>query len=165
MSEIGNRSQTGATVVFIQGLWMTPRSWEHWAARFERGHTVLAPSWPGMEGEVEELNLERYAVPAAKRVLSAVAFANLKRNSPMTVDFAKADRAPLLFVAFDQDHIVPAKASRHNAEKYTKTGSPSVVEFKEFAGRPHFPGASGWEEIADYAIDWAEKQGATQPAP
>jgi pimeloyl-ACP methyl ester carboxylesterase len=57
MSEIGNRSQTGATVVFIHGLWMTPRSWEHWAARFERrGHTVLAPSWPGMEGEVEQLN-------------------------------------------------------------------------------------------------------------
>jgi pimeloyl-ACP methyl ester carboxylesterase len=108
---------------------------------------------------------ERHAVPAAKRLLSAVAFANLKRNSPMTVDFAKADRAPLLFVAFDQDHIAPAKASRHNAEKYTKTGSPSVVEFKEFVGRPHFPGAPGWEEIADYAIDWAEKQGATQPAP
>jgi hypothetical protein len=35
----------------------------------------------------------------------------------------------------------------------------------EFAGRPHFPGAPGWEEVADYAIDWAEKQMATQPAP
>jgi hypothetical protein len=108
---------------------------------------------------------ERYAVPAAMGVLSAVAFANLKRNSPVTVDFAKADRAPLLFVPFDQGHIVPAKASRHNAEKYTKTGSPSVVEFEEFAGRPHFPGAPGWEEVADYAIEWAEKQVATQPAP
>jgi pimeloyl-ACP methyl ester carboxylesterase len=35
---------------------MTPRSWEHWIARYEgRGHRVLAPAWPGMEAEVEEL--------------------------------------------------------------------------------------------------------------
>jgi hypothetical protein len=35
----------------------------------------------------------------------------------------------------------------------------------KFAGRPHFPGTPGWEEVADYAIEWAEKQVATQPAP
>jgi hypothetical protein len=22
-------------------------------------------------------------------------------------------------------------------------------------GRPHFPGAPGWEDVADYALDWA----------
>src|SRR3712207_6039579 len=45
------------TIVLIHGLWMTPRSWEHWIERYEsRGHTVLAPSWPGMEAEVEALN-------------------------------------------------------------------------------------------------------------
>ena len=33
-----------------------PRSWEGWKARFEqRGHEVLAPAWPRMEGEVEAL--------------------------------------------------------------------------------------------------------------
>jgi pimeloyl-ACP methyl ester carboxylesterase len=47
------------TVVLIHGLWMTPRSWEKWAARYEgRGYKVLAPSWPGMEGEVEALNAD-----------------------------------------------------------------------------------------------------------
>ena len=36
---------------------MTPRSWENWAARAEsRGYKTLAPSWPGLEGEVEALN-------------------------------------------------------------------------------------------------------------
>jgi hypothetical protein len=25
------------TIVLIHGLWMTPRSWEHWKARYERG--------------------------------------------------------------------------------------------------------------------------------
>ena len=38
---------------------MTPRSWENWAARAEsRGYKTLAPSWPGLEGEVEALNAD-----------------------------------------------------------------------------------------------------------
>ncbi len=50
-------ADTPDTVVLIHGLWMTPRSWEHWAQRYEsRGFKVLAPAWPGMEGEVEALN-------------------------------------------------------------------------------------------------------------
>jgi hypothetical protein len=46
---------------------------------------------------------------------------------------------------------LPPKATRHNAEKY-ETG---VIAFKEFEGRPHFPRLPGWEEGADYALDWA----------
>jgi len=43
-------------IVLIHGLWLTPRSWEGWKARFERrGHEVIAPAWPRMEGEVEAL--------------------------------------------------------------------------------------------------------------
>ena len=99
-------------------------------------------------------------------MLFDVAFANLHRRSPATVDFAKPDRAPLLFAAFGEDHIVPPKASRHNAEKYTKTGSTSVVEFREFPNRPHFPGAPGWEEVADETLAWvkANTGGAESPA-
>jgi hypothetical protein len=33
---------------------------------------------------------------------------------------------------------------------------PGVIAYEEFAGRPHFPGAPGWEEVADYALDWAK---------
>ncbi len=44
------------TIVLIHGLWMTPLSWEHWIARYEgEGHEVLAPAWPGLEGDVESL--------------------------------------------------------------------------------------------------------------
>src|SRR5678815_5558540 len=47
------------TIVLIHGLWMTPRSWEHWKERYEgKGYTVLAPAWPGMEGEVEAINAD-----------------------------------------------------------------------------------------------------------
>src|SRR3954451_9331868 len=49
----------GDTVVLIHGLWMTPRSWEHWKERYEgRGHRVIAPAWPGMEAEVEALRAD-----------------------------------------------------------------------------------------------------------
>ena len=48
--------QTPDTVVLVHGLWMTPRSWEHWVAYYEaRGYRVLAPAYPGFEVEVEAL--------------------------------------------------------------------------------------------------------------
>ena len=47
------------TIILIHGLWMTPRSWEGWIDRYQRaGYTVLAPSWPGLEGEVEAIRLD-----------------------------------------------------------------------------------------------------------
>ena len=43
-------------VVLVHGLWLTPRSWEGWVERCEnRGHRVLAPAWPRMPGEVEDV--------------------------------------------------------------------------------------------------------------
>jgi alpha-beta hydrolase superfamily lysophospholipase len=50
---------TSDTIVLIHGLWMTPHSWEHWVTRYtSAGYTVLAPAWPGLEGEVEALNAD-----------------------------------------------------------------------------------------------------------
>ena len=47
------------TIVLIHGLWMTPRSWEGWIEHYRgRGFEVIAPAWPGMEGEVEALNAD-----------------------------------------------------------------------------------------------------------
>lgn len=259
---------TPDTILFIHGLWMTPRSWEKWIAHYEaQGYKVLAPSWPGMEAEVEELNRDpspiaqldvtkvtdyydaiirgmekppiiighslggtimqllldrglgavgigiaagtvkgvpdlplstlwssfpvlgnpfnydkatplsapqfhyafantlseeesneiynRYHVPCANRVLFEVAFASLQRDSPTTVNFHNDDRAPMLLIAFEHDHIVPPSASQHNAEKYSE--SKATTEFHEFLGRPHFPGAPGWEPVADYALDWVKR--------
>ena len=266
-----NQSNPTDTILFIHGLWMTPRSWEKWMERYEsRGYRVLAPSWPGLEGEVEALNADstpltklsvdkivdhydriirgldsppiimghslggtivqlllarglsaagvgvapgtvrgvpdlplstiragrpvlgkpfnrgnasplsakqfhyafantlgreesdelyrRYHVPAANRVLFDVAFANLSRNSPVAVDFRNERRAPLLLIGFEHDHVVPPKVVRHNAEKYA--GSAATTAYREFAGRPHFPGAPGWEEVADYALTWAAEMTA-----
>lgn len=47
---------TPDTIVLIHGLWMTPLSWEHWVDRYtSRGYKVLAPAWPGMDGDIEQL--------------------------------------------------------------------------------------------------------------
>ena len=38
------------TVALIHGLWMTPLSWGHWVARYQRqGLRVIAPGYPGIE--------------------------------------------------------------------------------------------------------------------
>ena len=41
-------------------------------------------------------------------------------------------------------------------KKYRKTGSPAVVDYKTYPGRTHrLVSQDGWEEIADYALEWA----------
>ena len=50
---------TPDTIVLIHGLWMTPRSWEHWVPYYEgKGFRVLTPTYPGFEVEVEALNAD-----------------------------------------------------------------------------------------------------------
>jgi len=260
-------------IVLIHGLWMTPRSWEKWVERYSsRGHKVWAPSWPGMEGEVEQLRsdpspiarqdiasildhyegiirgldrppiimghsfggaftqvllsrglgaagvgvdagtvrgvldlplstlrsawsllrnplarhravpltleqfqyaftntlsaeeskpfYDRYYVPGSRNVLLTGSNANLNPRTPLRVDFAKDDRAPLLFIAGGADHVVPASVNKHNAAKYAK--SKAITAYKEFPGRTHFTaGMDGWEEVADYALSWALNPTAT----
>src|SRR3954452_16583751 len=59
------------TIVLVHGLWLTPLSWEGWKQRFEsKGHTVLAPAWPGLEGTVEEVrqNTSKYEHLGVKEI-------------------------------------------------------------------------------------------------
>jgi pimeloyl-ACP methyl ester carboxylesterase len=255
------------TIVLIHGLWMTPRSWEHWIPRYEsRGFKVLAPAYPGFEVEVEALredptpieqatidgvadhyeriirrlgkppiiighsfggtltqllldrglgaagvvinsalvkgikvvplsqirslftfldspahrhqavgytpkqfnyaftnviSLEetqpiynRYHIPAPGRIIWDGVLANISRHSPAAVDFKRKGRAPLLFIAGGEDHIMPASVNTSNYKKYLK--SDGIVDYVEFAGRPHFMvGLDDWESIADLALAWA----------
>ncbi|MDQ3891285.1 MAG: alpha/beta hydrolase, partial [Actinomycetota bacterium] len=66
------------TIVLIHGLWVTPRSWEHWIERYEgRGYRVLAPAYPGLEVEVESLNedpspIEALTIPAVVEHLEGI---------------------------------------------------------------------------------------------
>jgi alpha-beta hydrolase superfamily lysophospholipase len=107
-----------------------------------------------MSDEQAQAAYDRYEVPGPGRVIFQAAFANLNPKAPTKVDFHKDDRAPLLIVGNDQDHTVPASVSKEAANRLGK--SKAVVDYKEFPGRPHFTaGAPGWEEVADYALEWA----------
>jgi hypothetical protein len=57
--------------------------------------------------------------------------------------FKNDDRAPLLIVGGGSDHIVPPGTGRTNY--YTV-------------------GQDGWEEVADYALDWASSHAGTPAA-
>jgi pimeloyl-ACP methyl ester carboxylesterase len=266
---------TRETIVLVHGLWMTPRSWEHWVAHYEaKGHTVLTPAYPGFDIEVEALrenpeiiaNLtvpdtvdhlaavieavetppiimghsfggtltqlllarglgsagvavdsaptegvrvnpisqarslfpalknpanrhkavgftaeefhyaftntlteeearkvwERYAIPAPGNwVWEFGLFANFKPGHQDTwVDY-KADRAPLLFIGGEKDHIMPPSVNKSNAKHYKK--SPAITDYHEFEDRDHWTcAAPGWEAVADHALAWARDHAHTQ---
>jgi len=70
------------------------------------------------------------------------------------IDFEKA-YPPLLLLAGEIDHIIPASLNRTNFA----SASPTPTDFKEFPGRTRLGiGQSNWQEIADYVLGWLDKQ-------
>ena len=97
----------------------------------------------------------RYAVPGPDRVLFQGALANFNPHAATAVDFHNNDRAPLLLIAGGQDHVSPASVVEANFKLYGK--STAITTYKEFPERTHFTlGQAGWEEVADYALEWVE---------
>ena len=40
--------------------------------------------------------------------------------------------------------------------------APATTEYREFPGRTHWIcGQPGWEEVADFVLDWAQRQPQT----
>ena len=97
---------------------------------------------------------ERYAVPGAGPIFFEGVMAQLSPKTVAKVDFHRSDRAPLLFVGFGKDHVVPTSVSKDIAAKYKKR-STALTEYYEYPERPHFPGVDGWEAVADHILDWA----------
>jgi pimeloyl-ACP methyl ester carboxylesterase len=109
---------------------------------------------------------EQYAVNSYNRVFfEGVAGALNEKGGVSHVDFARTDRAPLLVITGDRDHVVPPAIGKAIVKKYRATGSPAVVEYREYAGRTHrLVSQTGWEEIADGALAWATAHATATPA-
>jgi pimeloyl-ACP methyl ester carboxylesterase len=97
---------------------------------------------------------ERYHIPASGRILWSSVLANLLPGpQDAHVDYGNDDRAPLLFISGSEDHLMPPSIQQSNLKHYK---SNAVTEIKEYEGMAHLlPAQEGWEEVADYALEWA----------
>jgi len=105
----------------------------------------------------------RYHIPAPGRLVWGGVLANFTPGHQDTyVDFRNEDRTPLLFIAGEEDNLMPPAVNESNVKHYRHT--KSVTDYKEFPGRSHYiVGQEGWEEVADYALEWAVEN-ANRPA-
>jgi len=97
---------------------------------------------------------ERLHIPAPGGIVWSGILANFTPgHQEAWVDFKNDDRAPLLFITGSEDHIMPPSVQHSNAKHYK---SDAVTEVKDYDGFAHLlPAQDGWQEVADYALDWA----------
>jgi pimeloyl-ACP methyl ester carboxylesterase len=126
---------------------------------FEQWNYAFTNGFP--EDEARRL-YERYHIPASGEIFWGSALANIHPGKDDTwVDYGNDDRAPLLFISGRNDHLMPPSIQQSNAKHYK---SDTVTEVKEFEGPHLLPSWPGWEEVADYALDWALKNAKSTPA-
>ena len=107
---------------------------------------------------------ERLQIPAPGRFVWDGVLANFTPGHQDTyVNFRNEDRAPLLFIAGGEDNIMPPAVNQSNAKHYRYAKSPT--DYKEFEGRSHYSviAGEGWEEVADYALEWAVEHAVARP--
>jgi pimeloyl-ACP methyl ester carboxylesterase len=107
---------------------------------------------------------ERYHVPAPGSFIWAAVLANFEPgHQDGYVNYNNDERAPLLLIAGAEDHLQPAVVNESNFKHYRHSGA--TTDYHEFTGRSHYTvGEDGWEEVADYSLEWAEANATTQPA-
>ncbi len=93
-----------------------------------------------------DIVFDKYVVPESRNIPRGTL------KSFAKIDFKKP-HLPLLFIAGEKDHCVPASLNRKNFNAYKDTNS--IKEFKEFKGRGHFIcGEPNWQEVAEYILNW-----------
>jgi non-heme chloroperoxidase len=104
---------------------------------------------------------EEYAVNSYNRVLFQGVAGAVSGKGPTKVDFGRAERAPLLLIAGEIDHVVPPAIVKAIYAKYLAAPSRATVEYVQYAGRTHrIVSQDGWEEVADHALEWATSHAA-----
>ena len=107
------------------------------------------------EEEAKDL-YNRLTIPAPARPLFQAAMASFA-GYETKVNTGNSTRGPLLITAGEKDHIVPPILSRAAVKKYNKA---VVTEFKLFENRGHSLASDhGWREIAEYSLQWLNKNG------
>ncbi|MDP9792850.1 pimeloyl-ACP methyl ester carboxylesterase [Catenuloplanes nepalensis] len=95
----------------------------------------------------------RYAIPGPARPLFEIATANLRRRSPAAVDTGAAGRAPLLMIAAEQDHTVPAVVVRAAHRLHRDADLVSLPDRGHSLVFDH-----GWAGVAERVETWLEER-------
>jgi pimeloyl-ACP methyl ester carboxylesterase len=105
--------------------------------------------------EAQEL-YEHYAVPGPGAPLFQAVAANLNPRTEGQVDTKNPDRGPLLIIAADEDHTVPAAVSKGAFERQQR--NIDLTEFVEMHGRGHSLTIDhGWREVAETALNFIRR--------
>lgn len=106
--------------------------------------------------EEQQKYYDRYVVPETGRIFFQAALAALDPHHALHVNFKNNERGPLLLIAGERDHLIPAHVAKSNYEHYQH--SSARTDYHEFAGRAHLIIAQdGWEEVADYTANWLDQ--------
>jgi pimeloyl-ACP methyl ester carboxylesterase len=154
-----NKAAAGVCIDGAAPVGIITLKWSFWKANLPainplKGNSVFKPTkkWfhyafcNTMTRSESDTIFDEIAVPESRNIPRGT----LKK-------FAKIDckkpHAPLLIIAGEKDHIVPASLNIKNFKAYKDTAS--VITFKEFKGRGHYiVGESNWQEVAGYVYDW-----------
>jgi pimeloyl-ACP methyl ester carboxylesterase len=97
---------------------------------------------------------DQHVIPTSGRLFFQALLAQLTDETK--VNYRNSLRAPLLIIAGELDRTVGARMDLANFRKYAR--STAVTEYHEFPGRTHWICRQpGWEEVADYVLDWLAK--------
>jgi alpha-beta hydrolase superfamily lysophospholipase len=98
---------------------------------------------------------EQHVIPTAGRIFLQALLAPFSDETK--VNYRNGLRAPLLIIAGELDRTVEARTNLTNFRRYAR--SAAVTDHREFPGRTHWTlRQPGWEEVADYTLDWIAKQ-------
>ncbi|HEY4399600.1 MAG TPA: alpha/beta hydrolase [Lactobacillaceae bacterium] len=102
--------------------------------------------------DAEQRNAYTYAVPETTSIFFQLVAATFQPNSPATVNFDNLNRAPLLLIAGENDHIVPPKMVQANFHKYNKKTDTTMISFPN---RTHWIiGQTGHEAVSQAIHKW-----------
>jgi len=130
--------------------------WESWQRVRRMSFRNFQWGWVHTLSEGEQrAAYERHVIPTSGRLFFQALLAPLTDDTK--VNYRNSLRAPLLIIAGELDRTVEAAMNLANARKYAR--STAVTDYRAFPGRTHWiVGQPGWEEVADYVLDWLAKQ-------
>jgi pimeloyl-ACP methyl ester carboxylesterase len=125
---------------------------------FDQWRYAFTNTFP--EDEARRL-YERYHIPASGNIVWGGVLANFTPgHQEVWVDYRNDARPPLLFISGSEDNIMPPRVQQSNARHYK---SDTITEVKEYEGYAHLlPAQEGWQAIADFALEWAERRAGSR---